>query len=412
MESIYMRCNLCGANKYETVTETSRTVQTSEDTYVFNLRVVCCKKCGLVYLNPRKTSEELTGYYESVYRAPIHLDNLDEERRSLIQTRTQLLKEHIQERRGKLLEIGCGEGFFLQKVIREGFDATGIEPSVEYSKVCYRIAPQANIFTKSFEEFETKDRFDIICSFFVLEHVIDATTFLNKCHEFLNQDGILYLEIPDVELYPKQLSDMIWHEHIYHFSRTTIQRFLMKTGFEAIDIYSPGPSYQFGIAVFAKKISEKDTKCRTYLPDSPAHNLAFESLRRHLEVLNYYRFRLKTELDSVLKRVRSGHRKMAIYGSGIFHDNLHTYTNLMPEDVTLVIDDNQNKWGRHTHQGLEIQSPARLAESGANLVLIASDCFEAKMVENVMRLSSEHRKSYEPISLHTKAKESMGFNVH
>jgi len=404
VEKEYVPCNLCEADQYTVVTETSRCIQTANKPFTFHVRLVCCSRCGLVYWNPRMTATELRRYYAGVYRAPVLPDSIDDGRRSTIQSRMRLLRQHIP--RGRVLEIGSGEGFFLQKAIDEGFEAIGIEPSNSYAEVSRCLVSQAKVHRTYFEYYESKERSNAICSFFVLEHMLDATEFLNKCYRLLAEDGWLYLEIPDVELYPSQLNDMIWHEHAYHFTRAAIRKLLAKTGFMVTDIHSPGPSYQFGMAIFAQK---KDRawidQAAWCLPDPAAHQLAVQCFKAHFEQLERYRAALRQEVDRLLKRVHAERRKLAVYGTGVFYDLLYAHTNLKAGDVTIVIDDNKEKWGKPTNQGVKIESPKRLSESEADIVLIASDCFEAKMSENVARWSCEHGKHYEPFRPHARAVE-------
>jgi SAM-dependent methyltransferase len=402
LESEAVLCNVCGADDYTVVTETSRHVQTASGTYAFDVRLVCCKECGLVYWNPRKTAAELGRYYASVYRAPVILDNLDEGRRQTLQSRMRLLKRHVEG--GRLLEVGSGEGFFLQKAIDEGFAAVGVEPSISYAEVSRRLVPQATVYTGDFENYETGEPFDVICSFFVLEHILDAVGFLRKCRDLLVPGGCLYLEIPDVGLYPTQHSDMVWHEHTYHFTQAAIKRLLSKTGFTVIDIESPGPSYQFGMAVFARKDdSSRAGEDDSALADPEAHQLAVRYFDEHFDLVGKYRAAIRRELGRVLDRVRAGERRLAVYGTGIYYDYLYEHTGLLPEDVSIVIDDNREKWGKLTGQGLKIEPPSALAESGADVVLIASDCFESKMSENVGSWAEEQGRQYEPFCLHTRA---------
>ncbi|MBD0370358.1 MAG: methyltransferase domain-containing protein [Pyrinomonadaceae bacterium] len=408
LEGENVLCNVCGRDEYTVVTETSREVQTASGTYQFHVRLVCCRACGLVYWNPRKTAEELGSYYASVYRAPVILDNLDEGRRQVLQSRMSLLKEHAPER-GRLLEIGSGEGFFLQKAITEGFEATGIEPSRSYAEVSRRLVPEATVYTGAFESFQSEKAFDVICSFFVLEHILDPAAFLRKCEELLAPDGLLYLEIPDVGLYPSQHSDMVWHEHTYHFTQAAIKQLLARAGFRVIDVQSPGPSYQFGMAVFARKEPTDSARSEKgeNVPDPEAYRTAVKYFEEHFSLLEKYRETLRRELEPVLNEVRNKERRLAVYGTGIYYDYIHEHTDLKPEDISIVLDDNEEKWGKLTRQGLEIKPPASLPESGADIVLIASDCFESKMSENLARWSQEHGRSYSALCLHSRVLESL-----
>lgn len=394
LEGESVLCNVCASDDYTVVTETERDVQTARGTYQFRVRLVCCRTCGLVYWNPRKTAEELSRYYSSVYRAPVMLNNLDEGRRAVLQSRMSLLQRHATEG-GRLLEIGSGEGFFLQKAVEEGFHATGIEPSVSYAEVSRSLVPQATIHRGDFESFQSEEPFDVICSFFVLEHILDPKSFLLKCRDLLARSGWLYLEIPDVGLYPSQHSDMVWHEHTYHFTRASIGRLLATAGFRVIEIQSPGPSYQFGMAVFAQKEAEAGEGLARS-SDPAAHDEAVRYFEGHFNLLEKYRGAVRRELDGVLRLVRRGERRLAVYGTGISYDYLYAHTDLRPEDISIIVDDNEAKWGKRTNQGLIIEPPSSLPERGADIVLIASDCFEAKMSENVARWSREHGRSYEP----------------
>lgn len=408
LEDESVLCNVCGRDDYTVVTETSREVQTASGTYQFQVRLVCCRACGLVYWNPRKTAEEMGRYYSSVYRAPVLLDNLDEGRRQVLQSRMSLLKEHAAGG-GRLLEIGSGEGFFLQKAVTEGFEATGIEPSRAYAEVSRRLVPEATVHTGAFESFQSEQAFDVICSFFVLEHILDPAAFLKKCQELLAPGGLLYLEIPDVGLYPVQHSDMVWHEHTYHFTQASIKQLLARAGFRVVDFQSPGPSYQFGMAVFARKTQTDSARSEEGLSvsDPAAHRAAVKYFEEHFSLLEKYRETMRRELEGVLRRVRDHERALAVYGTGIYYDYIHEHSDLKAEDVKVVVDDNAEKWGKLTRQGLEIKPPSALPESGADVVLIASDCFESKMAENLARWSREHGRSYEPLCLHSRVLESL-----
>jgi len=403
-EKDFVHCNLCGSDRYTVIAETRRHVPTAEETYTFQIRLVCCNRCGLVYCNPHKEKRELQRYYANAYRSPVAFNNIDERRRKIIQSRIQLLNQYVAAPRGSLLEIGSGEGFFLQRALAKGLQVVGIEPSNSYAETSRSLIPQLHVEETYFEDYETEDRFDVICSFFVLEHTLDPTTFLKKCHHLLLKDGCLYIEVPDIALYPRQFSDMVSHEHTYHFSALTIKKMLAKTGFRVSDIRSPGSSYEFGMAVIAQKNEVKEIdQTSWHSMDPTAYNQSVLCFQKHFKTLEKYRAALKSEMESLLNRIRAGQCKMAIYGTGIFYDLLFTHTNLGTGDAILVIDDNEKKWYKPTTQGLKIEPPSRLAEIGVDVILIASDCFEAKMTENVRQWSCAHRRQYEPFCLHTRA---------
>lgn len=345
-ESTFVRCNLCGADDFSVIAETQRDIRTASRVFRFDVRLACCRRCGLVYWNPRKSSQELQEYYEAVYRAPVVLQNVDEARRRTIQSRVGLLREHVSG--GRLLEIGAGEGFFLQRASEAGFDVYGIEPSPSYAQVAARLVGPERVAEAFLETYQPSQLFDIVCSSFVIEHASDASDFLSRCRALLADDGWLYVEVPDIGLYPSHAADLIWHEYAYHFSQKTIRRLLHKAGFEAVRFVSPGPSYTFGMTVLAR--------CRPGLPtavesdpDEPAY--AQRCFREHAA-------------------------RCAHYGQAL------------RVDVALVIDDNPRKWGTHTSAGLLIGSPEQLKDGQPRVILVASDCFQDKMAANVGQWSA------------------------
>jgi len=393
-------CNLCGADEYTVVADDTKVIQSPDSSYIFKIRLVCCKKCGFVYWNPPKSSSELNNYYKNVYRAPVVILNPDERRREMIRSRFQLLSKYATGK--SLLEIGSAEGYFLQKAAEEYDKVVGVEPSEEYAEISRKVVPKADIYGVIFEDFKSTSKYDVICSFFVLEHILDASAHLKQCHDMLSSAGFLYIEVPDVELYPYQYSNMIWHEHVSHFTHSTIRDILVKTGFELVDIVSPCSSYKFGMSVIARKQARQmGHLCKDSRLNHEAHNLAVRCFEMHHKKVASYLSALSRSMDRVLKRVRSAGIKLAIYGTGVYFDSIWRFTSIRKEDVAVVVDDNKEKWGLLTSHGIRVEPPKSLFTSGVGLVLIASDCYEDKMNDNLVCWSNKQPNKFEITKLHS-----------
>jgi cyclopropane fatty-acyl-phospholipid synthase-like methyltransferase len=378
-------CNLCGDTGGTVVVDETRKIRTPQGDFEFYVHDVCCENCGLVYWTPRLVPERLHQYYEAVYRAPVQEDGLGDSRRRQIRSRMDLLSEHVKP--GALLEIGAGEGFFLERAAEVGFQATGLEPSVEYAQVAQRVAPTAHVVATFLEDYRAPAEYDIVCSFYVLEHSLDAADFLRRCHSLLKPGGSLYLEVPDIGRYPEQTGDMLWHEHTYHFGQRSLKRLLERAGFEVGYVSSPGPSYPFGMAIIASRLPRPTARWDRDLPDRTAHDEAVRGFRGHAETVKRYRRALYDSLGPLLADVRAGKKRLAVYGSGVFFDSLFVYAGLRISDVALLVDDNQGKWGTRSTQGLEVKPPQRLKESPVEVVVVASDAFEAQLVARVQALN-------------------------
>lgn len=95
----------------------------------------------------------------------------------------------------KVLDVGCSEGFFMELLRNLGFEnIKGIDPSskvVEKAKKKGLIAEQNDI-----DEFQTKEKYDVILMMDVLEHLEKPEQALEKAYKLLNDNGALYLNIP------------------------------------------------------------------------------------------------------------------------------------------------------------------------------------------------------------------------
>src|SRR5216684_7728602 len=86
-------------------------------------RYVCCGNCGLVFLNPQPTEEELGTFYDHSYNY-----DLRRYKDSIPQDRVWLdLLEQFSQCPGNLLEVGCSYGYFLAAAQERGWSACGVE---------------------------------------------------------------------------------------------------------------------------------------------------------------------------------------------------------------------------------------------------------------------------------------------
>ena len=360
---------------------------------------------GWWYWTPRLRPELLSRYYEAVFRAPVSAVSMRDERRWQIRSRLDWLREFITG--GRLLEVGAGEGFFLQRAIEHGFDATGLEPSRAYAEAARQIAPKATILQEFIDDYDAPGAADVVCAFFVLEHTLDGFDFLRRCHRALKPGGWCFLEVPDVARYGSQTGDMLWHEHTYHFTPQTLSRLLRRAGFQVEKLESPGPSYPFGMAVLARQVTTADGEWDSDLPDRAAKQAALAGFRGHAALIGAYHQALGAFVAPVVGRVRTNGARLAVYGTGVFFDQLFLHTALEPSDITLVVDDNEGKWGTHTRQGLLIEGPQRLAESDVDVVLVGTDTFETAVADRVQAVIANGMRTSEIVRPHSGALASL-----
>ncbi len=154
--------------------------------------------------------------------------------------------------RPRLLEVGCGFGYFLDVAFEEGFDVEGLEfnpHAVERLRRKY-VFP---ILSGALERAELPPRtLDAVAMFDVIEHLRDPFGALERIHAALVPGGILVLSTPDAEsvvsrLIGKRLEDFRrTREHLFFFGRRTLAQILAERGFEVIRIRSIGHTFELG----------------------------------------------------------------------------------------------------------------------------------------------------------------------
>lgn len=157
------------------------------------------------------------------------------------------------KRSDALLEIGSGRGFFLRYIEDRVKSALGLElnSNAAVQKVC-----RSEILTSRLETLaqDTSRKFDVICSFQVLEHLPAPDAFLRACISCLVPSGRLILSTPNNEHVVFQRRDDAFDlppHHIGHFTPTVFGKLAKLYGLQLQRVFiEPRP---FALAPVTKK---------------------------------------------------------------------------------------------------------------------------------------------------------------
>lgn len=97
----------------------------------------------------------------------------------------------------KVLEIGSGFGSFLKKLRAKGIEAKGIELNPHAVERCKKENLDVKGILMDDLVREDSNRFDVVCSFQVLEHVYDVQNFLRNQIKMLKKGGKLIIGVPN-----------------------------------------------------------------------------------------------------------------------------------------------------------------------------------------------------------------------
>ena len=196
-------------------------------------QMVKCNSCGLVRSDPIADPALLAQlYHQSTFA-------YGDEVADLQCTYGHYLErlDSLGARKGALLEIGCGNGFFLQQALAQGYRTVrGVEPSraavdqaaPEVRNAIVRGLMRPGLFPLA--------EFDVICLFQVFDHVPDPASLLDACFAALRPGGLVLALNHNVEAISARLlgerSPIIDIEHTYLYSPATMVRIFKAHRFE------------------------------------------------------------------------------------------------------------------------------------------------------------------------------------
>jgi SAM-dependent methyltransferase len=141
-------------------------------------------------------------------------------------------------RPGRLLDVGCSCGYFLEVAAARGFDVQG----VEFSRNAIAAASETirpRIVRGALEDLPEVGSFDVISAFDIIEHVQDPRGFLRRCARLLKRGGTLVLTTPDSGHVLRRLMGSRWPmlqpmQHLHLFSRRGLVEVIRSEQFEDV----------------------------------------------------------------------------------------------------------------------------------------------------------------------------------
>lgn len=205
-----------------------------------SVAIVKCQECSFIYLSPRIKKEYMGEYYKDNY----YMIGNDSYKRKLYQ-REKLKKLYKFKRDGRILDIGCGDGIFLQLAKQQGWETFGTEISKEAVEYATEVR-KVNVINTNDIKMAKFDEcyFDVITLWHVLEHLYNPENTLQEIHRILKNDGVLVVALPNIESIQSKIFKNYWvhldiPRHLFHFSEDTIKKFLEKYGFKILRVNYP-----------------------------------------------------------------------------------------------------------------------------------------------------------------------------
>jgi SAM-dependent methyltransferase len=246
-------CEVCGSNQHRFLFEGWDRLFGTPGKF----KIVQCKECHLIFVNPQPDPEALKKYYPKDYYVPnfSHYREYSWLRRKVLETywgygsqsdsqrnmhlfkKMVLLPFRIRYRHcipfvegGRVLDIGCGNGTELYKLKLMGWEAYGVEIEPEASELAR--SKGLSVFTGDLHKAHYPDHFfHVVRMSFVLEHLPNPKEVLLEIKRILMPEGRIYISVQNA----RSLNYWVFHRwwfsldvprHLFSFTPKTIQKLL------------------------------------------------------------------------------------------------------------------------------------------------------------------------------------------
>ena len=229
-----------------------------------------CNNCTLRFTQDAPVETAISKYYKS----PDYISHTNSDKGLLnkiyqrvrnytLQKKAKLVISSTAMLQGKLLDVGCGTGGFLNAMKKESWTVTGLEPDEEVRSLAKKLY-NLNVFDSYSISSLSINSFDAITLWHVLEHVHDLHQYIDQLKELLKSNGKLFIAVPNYQSLDADIYRLKWAaydvpRHLYHFTPKAMHVLMEKHSLTIID-KKPMPFDSFYISLLSSKYKSGHTK--------------------------------------------------------------------------------------------------------------------------------------------------------
>lgn len=352
-------CRLCGSDRLSkclTLENAPRSIQDLlEEDHLYSdsattLSVYQCDECGLVQL----TEELEPDYYDKYVMTVSHSPQMRAFQRS--QAFNFVSRFGLAGKR--VIEIGCGDGNYLQYLHEASAIVHGIEPSRPLREMAQERGFRVLGGYVGRQQPVPGSRYDAFVARQVLEHVPDPNDFLQGARQLLSPMGVGLIEVPSLEqaLDGERFYDF-FHDHLSYFSSRTLRCALEHNGFDVLEV-SRGMNGEYTVALVST---------------APTHECI--TLQHTVDVIT-------EDLHAFTRAEHHRGRRVAAWGAG--GKGITVLAVAKVNGICYVVDSDRHKQGRYTPVShLPIFAPEKLLSDPVDTVIVTALAYRDEILKEL-----------------------------
>jgi len=386
-------CKICNSGEKKHIFK-QRFINPSKNYFHKGYDVVVCKKCGFAFADNIPDQSFLDEYYrimskKSFYKTKRLKERKDSPEEDFLVKQLTNSRHNIEKylhKNSSILDVGCDTGLLLYMLKRHGYkNVHGVDMSSLSSKIAKEKYGIDVVVGSIFDNLQI-GRYDFIILTHVLEHINSLNTFISKLTNYLNDGGLIYIEVPDAHnfFFPKKNDERFSNdqkepylqfsvEHINYFSKISLSNLMIKHGFEKTFLKPQVSTIAVVSSVWKQRKTIRDKiiekKLKKYLNESKEKS---------------------NNIDKVINDLIKNKTKIFVWGAGLHTQKLLSITGLMKVNINKFVDSDPAYHGQKLI-GKKIIRPEEIIKEPQLPILISTKRYENEIVKQIQKIGLKNK---------------------